>query len=61
MTSFESRRVAELLSQLPADMDVEGMVERSWAVVMQQALTQETTAAMFIRCAALQRCVTYCV
>lgn len=49
VTSFESRRVAELLSQLPVDMDVEGMVERSWAIVMQQALTQENTAAMFIQ------------
>lgn len=31
--SKESRRCAELLAQLPPDMDVEGMVAATWTVV----------------------------
>lgn len=31
--SKESRRCAELLAQLPPDMDVEGMVAATWSVV----------------------------
>lgn len=34
----ESRRVAELLSQLPAEVDVEGMVEASWKAVLNERL-----------------------
>ena len=34
-TAKESRRVAELLTQLPKDMDVEGMVAAAWRVVLQ--------------------------
>jgi hypothetical protein len=34
-TAKESRRVAELLTQLPKDMDVEGMVAASWKMVLQ--------------------------
>ncbi|PNW87648.1 hypothetical protein CHLRE_02g142166v5 [Chlamydomonas reinhardtii] len=33
VSSTETKRVAELLSQLPAELDVEGMVEESWLVV----------------------------
>jgi hypothetical protein len=33
--SKESRRCAELLAQLPPDMDVEGMVAATWSVVKQ--------------------------
>jgi hypothetical protein len=34
-TAKESRRVAELLTQLPKDVDVEGMVAAAWKVVLQ--------------------------
>lgn len=33
MSSTETKRVAELLSQLPPELDVEAMVEESWLVV----------------------------
>ncbi|KXZ48338.1 hypothetical protein GPECTOR_28g744 [Gonium pectorale] len=33
VSSTETKRVAELLSQLPTELDVEGMVEESWRVV----------------------------
>ncbi|KAG2487286.1 hypothetical protein HYH03_014127 [Edaphochlamys debaryana] len=33
VSSTETKRVAELLSQLPTELDVEGMVEESWLVV----------------------------
>jgi hypothetical protein len=36
--SKESRRCAELLAQLPPDMDVEGMVAATWSVVKQVRL-----------------------
>ena len=36
--SKESRRVAELLAQLPAEMDVEGMVEFSFGITQQVRL-----------------------
>lgn len=46
VTSQEARRVAELLSQLPVDMDVEGMVERAWEVVTHQALVEREAGAV---------------
>lgn len=33
ISSTETKRVAEMLSQLPVELDVEGMVEESWLVV----------------------------
>jgi hypothetical protein len=46
VTSQEARRVAELLSQLPVDMDVEGMVERAWEVVTHQQLVEREVGAV---------------
>lgn len=37
-TAKESRRVAELLTQLPKDVDVEGMVAAAWKVVLQVSI-----------------------
>jgi hypothetical protein len=40
----ESNRVAELLSQLPPDLDVEGMVEQCWAAAMGTAHNSQRQA-----------------
>lgn len=44
----ESRRVAEQLSQLPRDVDVEGMVEASWRAVQREALDRGGCAAVAV-------------
>lgn len=45
VTMQESKRVAELLTQLPSDMDVEAMAERSWLTVMGYSLTESASKA----------------
>jgi len=41
LSATEAHRVAELLSQLPPDVDVEGMVEASWKAVRNEALDRD--------------------
>lgn len=48
--SKEPRRVAELLAQLPQDMDVEGLVEASWKHVLQVG---ETAKLLAVGCYAI--------
>jgi hypothetical protein len=46
--SKESSRCAELLVQLPPDLDTEGMVAATWAVVKQERLLAERSGKSFI-------------
>ncbi|GLI68263.1 hypothetical protein VaNZ11_012618, partial [Volvox africanus] len=45
ISSTETKRVAEMLSQLPSELDVEGMVEESWLVVADTQLDRSGVSA----------------
>ncbi|GIL79405.1 hypothetical protein Vretimale_18290 [Volvox reticuliferus] len=45
ISSTETKRVAEMLSQLPSELDVEGMVEESWLVVADTQLDRSGASA----------------
>lgn len=45
MSSTETKCVAELLSQLPPELDVEAMVEESWLVVADTQLDKSGLSA----------------